>query len=147
MKALTLCQPYAQLVVRGEKRVENRTWPTKYRGPLVIHAGKSRSWLEQGDEARFASLGDPLVYGAALGMAHLIDVLPVEWIGGYNCHRVYPWLAGDPHVSGPWCWILADVQRWPVPVPMAGAQGLWQYPETMEYPGQVRAPYPTGGPA
>lgn len=30
----------------GEKRVENREWPTSYRGPLLIHAGKSREWLD-----------------------------------------------------------------------------------------------------
>jgi hypothetical protein len=57
-KALTICQPYAELIARGEKVIENRTWPTSYRGPLLIHAGKSREWL-YGD-------GDwlgPLVFG------------------------------------------------------------------------------------
>lgn len=40
MKALTISQPYASLIARGEKFVENRRWPTPYRGPLAIHAGK-----------------------------------------------------------------------------------------------------------
>lgn len=46
MKAITICQPYAELIACGEKRVENRTWPTNHRGMLYIHAGKNRSWLD-----------------------------------------------------------------------------------------------------
>ncbi|MFA7254088.1 MAG: hypothetical protein WC107_06075, partial [Patescibacteria group bacterium] len=56
MKALTVCQPYASLIVGWPgidpddvKRVENRTWPTSYHGPLLIHAGKSRLWLSSWD--------------------------------------------------------------------------------------------------
>jgi len=45
MKAVTIYQPYAELIARGEKRVENRSWRTDYRGPLAIHAGCSRAWL------------------------------------------------------------------------------------------------------
>jgi hypothetical protein len=40
MKALTLIQPWATLVALGEKQIETRSWDTKYRGPLAIHAGK-----------------------------------------------------------------------------------------------------------
>ncbi len=46
MKALTICQPYAELIMRGVKRVENRTWATRYKGALLIHAGKSREWYQ-----------------------------------------------------------------------------------------------------
>jgi hypothetical protein len=40
MKALTLTQPWASLIAVGAKRIETRGWPTNYRGPLAIHAGK-----------------------------------------------------------------------------------------------------------
>jgi hypothetical protein len=39
MKALSVRQPWAWLIVNGYKDVENRTWSTEYRGPLLIHAG------------------------------------------------------------------------------------------------------------
>lgn len=39
MKALTLTQPYATLVAFRDKLIETRSWATKYRGPLAIHAG------------------------------------------------------------------------------------------------------------
>jgi hypothetical protein len=41
MKALTVQQPYAQLLAWGEKWFETRTWRTKYRGPVAIHAGRN----------------------------------------------------------------------------------------------------------
>lgn len=40
MKTLTLHQPWASLVALGVKSIETRSWSTRYRGPLAIHAGK-----------------------------------------------------------------------------------------------------------
>jgi hypothetical protein len=40
MKALSIMQPWAWLIVAGHKDIENRSWPTPYRGPVLIHAGK-----------------------------------------------------------------------------------------------------------
>jgi len=42
MKVLTLYQPYATLVAVGAKRIETRSWSTKYRGPLAIHVSKHK---------------------------------------------------------------------------------------------------------
>ncbi|MCB5308315.1 ASCH domain-containing protein [Yersinia massiliensis] len=38
MKALSIRQPWAWLIVNGYKDIENRNWRTKYRGPVLIHA-------------------------------------------------------------------------------------------------------------
>ena len=40
MKVLTIKQPWATLIMQGYKRFEFRSWQTKYRGDLLIHAGK-----------------------------------------------------------------------------------------------------------
>ena len=45
MKAITIWQPWAELIARGVKLVENRTWRTHYRGPVAIHAGLSNKWF------------------------------------------------------------------------------------------------------
>lgn len=129
MKALTVCQPYAQLIARGEKLVENRTWPTNYRGPLLIHAGKSRSWLDPVDEMEFSVAGDPLVFGALICVANLVDVLDVERIrrGDFDSH--YPWIKSHEHTEGPWCWVLSPVRRLAAPISWRGAQGLWSIDE------------------
>ena len=39
MKALTIRQPWASLFALGIKQMETRSWDTKYRGPVAIHAG------------------------------------------------------------------------------------------------------------
>ena len=38
MKVLTIKQPWATLIMQGNKRFEFRSWQTKYRGDLLIHA-------------------------------------------------------------------------------------------------------------
>ena len=40
MKVLTIKQPFASLIAEGIKEYEFRTWKTKYRGEILIHAGK-----------------------------------------------------------------------------------------------------------
>lgn len=40
MKALSIRQPWAWLIVNGYKDIENRSWDTKYRGMVLIHASK-----------------------------------------------------------------------------------------------------------
>lgn len=45
MKTLSIRQPFASLICRGIKTIENRTWKTDYRGKLLIHAsGKPLAW-------------------------------------------------------------------------------------------------------
>lgn len=40
MKAITIREPWASLLATGHKHYETRSWATKYRGPIAIHAGK-----------------------------------------------------------------------------------------------------------
>jgi len=122
MKALTICQPYATMIARGEKRVENRSWPTNYRGLLYIHAGKSRSWLQEGDEEDYPGMP----FGAIVAVARLVDCVNYEYPDSWI--RRHAWLVGDEHAGGPWCWILDSVT--PIgPWPWRGAQGLFDIDE------------------
>ena len=43
MKALSINQPWAWLIVNGFKDIENRDWPTRYRGTVLVHAGMKMS--------------------------------------------------------------------------------------------------------
>jgi hypothetical protein len=40
MKVISIIQPWATLIAIGEKKFETRSWSTKYRGELAIHASK-----------------------------------------------------------------------------------------------------------
>lgn len=47
-RAITIRQPWASLIAAGVKTIETRSWSTRYRGPLLVHAGKHRPaqfWL------------------------------------------------------------------------------------------------------
>lgn len=121
MKALTICQPYAELICLGEKFVENRRWVCGHRGPLLIHAGKSRSWLKT-----YAPLPDPMAFGAIVGRCELVDEFRLD--GGripQSALNRHPYLADHPHVEGPWCWVLSVVERLERPMPCRGQQGLF----------------------
>lgn len=123
LKALTVCQPFAEFIAAGDKLIENRSWPTKYRGLLVIHAGKSRAWLE-GDEKKM-----PFVFGAVLATCRLAAC--VHFDNGTEKDRLaklHPQLLDARHCFGPWCWVLEDVRRLADPIPWPGSQGLFNFP-------------------
>lgn len=134
MKALTICQPYAHLIcISKEKAVENRTWSTNYRGPLLIHAGKSREWLyddESGKEIDFEeSTGELFTFGAIIGAATLADCLHIDKIESGDFDAKFPWLREHAHTSGPWCWVLRNRCAFQTPIRYRGAQGLFDVPD------------------
>lgn len=142
MKAITICQPYAELIARGDKRIENRTWPTMYRGPLLIHAGKSRQWLTDDgpDLDPRENYGVPLAemqFGAVVATARLANCVKVDAIHSGKYNDIYPWAQNHEHAEGPWCWVLEQVVRLPQPIPYRGAQGLFDIewpPAPSEHP-------------
>jgi hypothetical protein len=69
MKAISLKQPYAELVVSGKKKIELRKWNTKFRGEFLIHASKT-SHLESMKKFNFKTLPT----GCIVGKAKLIEV-------------------------------------------------------------------------
>lgn len=69
MKALSLKQPWAELLIQGKKKIEIRKWNTSFRGKFLVHASKNpdKEALE-----RFNMKG--LSYGVIIGTAELKDV-------------------------------------------------------------------------
>jgi activating signal cointegrator 1 len=123
MRALTILQPWAEMIARGVKRVENRTWRTKYRGPLAIHVGKSLAWMESEDAGAWPERygadmprADELTFGAIIAVAELVDCVRVEDLPAE--------LRGHPFAAGPWCWVLSDARRIE-PIACKGAQMVW----------------------
>jgi hypothetical protein len=92
VKTISLWQPWASAIALGSKRIETRSWSTKYRGPLAIHAAKRSveyefsdfyvSWhwcgalgRQMDDEATFSQT---LPFGAIIATCTLIDCRPTE---------------------------------------------------------------------
>lgn len=127
MKAITICNPYPELILLGEKPIENRDQPSpwdSYRGPFLIHAGKSRSWMGADDWKRYPNLS----WGAIVGSADLVARLHIDsaWPAEF-AH-----LKDHEHANGPHCLIVQNVKRLPKPVPCRGALGIWTVPTDVE---------------
>ena len=54
MKALSIRQPWASLILKAGKDIENRCWPTKFRGRILVHAAKGMTRTEYEDAIDFA---------------------------------------------------------------------------------------------
>jgi len=82
MKALSIKQPWAYMIVLGHKPVENRNWKTDYRGPLYIHA--SKTWDQNGAEwiiENFPYLepavhGSKTLRGGIIGSVNMVACVP-----------------------------------------------------------------------
>ena len=112
MRALSIRQPWAWLIVHGFKCVENRDWPTNVRGPILIHAGKN---IEHNDvewvRAMFPEIPLP-------------DAFPVGGIVGEG--RVTGCVAklDDPWFFGPYGFTLAGAKPLPF-APLRGQLGFF----------------------
>jgi hypothetical protein len=108
VKALTLRQPFASLVIAGVKDVENRSRPTKYRGVLAIHAGLA---IDNDVMTAHRHLIDDMPAGALIGTVRVIDCVQdseSEWA-----------------IPGQWHWILADPRPFDAPIAAKDKLGLW----------------------
>ncbi len=120
MKALTVYQPWAALIMAGIKRIENRTRRVNYRGPLAIHAGRSRASMDVLRDSTIKELYEGVgelgeCFGAVIGVVDLVDVFPIE------DERV----RDDAFAVGPWCWLLENPRKLAEPVEATGKLGLW----------------------
>lgn len=97
-KCLTVKQPWADLIMSGEKRIENRSWGKGVRGTIGIHRG--------GNE------------GAVLGTVEVVDVLPMS-----DAMKRFP--EDGAYIQGPLCWILRNPRHLSVPLRCRGALSLW----------------------
>ena len=125
MKALSLTQPWSTLVVTGAKRFETRSWSTKYRGPLLIHAAK-RFPAYAKDYAlevyRNAAVLPDFPLGAIVGRVYLLEVVHVEDLLALSIQEAK---YGD-YTPGRWVWQLAGAEMFETPIPYKGALGLFE---------------------
>lgn len=76
LATISIRQPHAWAVMAGIKSAEFRSRPCRYRGPLLVHAGKSEQHLSALDAyiADRADLASPTLYfGCLIGVADLVD--------------------------------------------------------------------------
>ena len=75
MKVITIKQPWATLIAKGYKKYEFRTWKTKYRGDILIHAGKK---IDKKAMERFKYLNLEYSIGKIIARATITDCIYVD---------------------------------------------------------------------
>jgi hypothetical protein len=129
MKAFSIKQPWSWLVIHGFKDVENRSWKTDYRGPVLIDASKSHDgepddwgWPEIPKPDRFD-------YGGIVGQAEIVACVSAS---------------DSPWFSGPFGFVIRNA----TPLPFRACRGMLGFfvPDfrppapSLERPANIRPP-------
>jgi hypothetical protein len=138
MKVLSLLQPWATLVILGQKKLECRSWQTAYRGPLLIHASLKRPsrrekvFFEQSDFfIDHIKNMDTLSYGCIIGHVSLMEIYATGYLIQHP--ELFPNLnwqqefAFDDFTPGRFAWVFTHPQPLSFPLPVKGMLGLWEY--------------------
>lgn len=122
--ALSIRAPWWWLILHAGKRVENRSWSTKYRGPVLLHAS---SWFKREEVGRVLDETAGLVSatartrpptpddfrfngGAVVGKARIVDCVAAS---------------DSPWFFGPYGLVLEEVEALRDPIPLRGRLGLF----------------------
>lgn len=146
MKAITIIQPWATLIATGEKKFETRSWSTKHRGEIAIHAGKkinkeacSKPEIKEALD-RHGYTVDNLPTGAVVATALLNECYEVirenseaQMVMFDKTNGTKFWevnkngneFAFGDFSLGRYAWEMAEVELMDKPLPAKGQQGLW----------------------
>ena len=130
MKALTLTQPWATLVALGVKKIETRSWWTKHRGLLAIHAAKgfpktAQHLCQEKPFRQFVPDFNALPRSVIVCMVRVVDC--VRMTPELIARLSYNERAFGLYSFSRWAWMLELVQRFDTPIPAKGMLGLWNW--------------------
>jgi activating signal cointegrator 1 len=125
IRALTIRQPFPELIFRRRKPYEIRSWRTNYRGPLVIHSA-AKVKTDCAKESRLKP--ETLMTSAFVGIAVLSDVRPFT--------RADSKLLNQKRAIGGWSpgqfsWVLKKPLRFARPIKANGKLGLFTVPPSV----------------
>lgn len=126
MKAITIKQPFATLIAENLKEYEFRTWKTKYRGEILIHAGKG---IDKKAMEKFKDLNLEYPSGCIIAKADLTDCIPINDKQRKILQRKNPLVYSSIIKHTEWNgygFKLENVQKI-TPIPVNGKLSLWEY--------------------
>ena len=116
MKALTIRQPWAWAIIHAGKDIENRSWNTRLRGAIAIHAGFAFDKQAELPRGVKPPNEEEIICGAIIGVAEIVDVV--------ERHR-------SKWFSGPYGFVLANPRALPSPISCPGRLSLWEVPPSV----------------
>jgi activating signal cointegrator 1 len=139
MKAISLHQPWAIAVAIGLKKYETRSWSTRHRGSIAIHAAQAKTdaqrdvfeqWLRIRElrdafEAAHRLDFEMMPFGKVIAIAEIDEVIPAESLR-FDRNDPQQWL-GDFSL-GRYAWHFKSVRKLRKIYPVRGRQGLFNLP-------------------
>ena len=121
MKALTIKEPWASLIVQGFKKYEFRSWKTNYRGKVLIHAGLSKENIE-----KYKDYNLDISSGEIIGEAYITGCILVDEKLDKSLRKIDEKVYGNNHV-GLYAFKLENVKKYNKKIKAKGNLGLWNY--------------------
>lgn len=131
MRALSLYQPWASLIAAREKQFETRSWSTKYRGQIAIHASAKKCPEEYLHRDPFESVlrkhsfhsADLLPTGCVVAVGYLVQCISTCAVRGLSQNE----MAFGNYGPGRYAWKIERVTAFDIPIVAKGKLGLWNW--------------------
>ena len=129
MKVISIKQPYASLIAYGYKEYEFRTWKTKYRGPIYIHATKS---MDKKAMEKYKDLNIEFKTGCIIAKAYLNECIQIneKFKKLLNKKNKYPYVYDKILIKydNKYAFEMTNIEIIE-PIYINGQLGLWNYNE------------------
>lgn len=128
MKALSITQPYAELIKNGTKKIETRSWKTNYRGTIYLHASSTKipKASKENIELMGLTANADMDFGKVICSAELVDCVKMteSYIENLKATNYNEFVSGI-YEKGRYAWILENVKVLDEPIKAKGNLGLW----------------------
>jgi len=128
MKCLSVCQPFAELIIQGKKTIELRKWNTKFRGEFLVHAAKNILI----EDCKRMKISSSITTGAIIGKVKLTDVKKYESDKELKSDKKKHHSLSDI-TKNKYGFILENPKKLRVPIPYSGKLNFFEFhPDEMK---------------
>ena len=128
MKCLSVCQPFAELIIQGKKTIELRKWNTKFRGEFLVHAAKNILI----EDCKRMKISSSITTGAIIGKVKLTDVKKYESDKELKSDKKKHYSSSDI-TKNKYGFILESPKKLRVPIPYSGKLNFFEFhPDEMK---------------
>ena len=124
MKVLSIREPWASLIIEGYKEYEFRSWKTKYRGKILIHASLG---VEKTNLKKFKDYNINIKPGYIIGEAILEECIEVTDDFEKELYKKDKIVYAKSEHKRVYAWKLSNVKKYDEPIRAKGKLGLWNY--------------------
>lgn len=144
MKALSIKQPWASLIIEKFKPIENRSWKTSHRGKLLIHASAAYDKSKNGSISQllgafrwgqltneFINKYSQLPVSAIIGEVDIVDCVQDHdniWADKWSEEDIWWFKNNNKKVPSIWHWVLENPIKYEEPIlNVKGKLSLWEF--------------------